>query len=214
MKNIRFFFVVPAFVFMGSTALHADDTLIIPRGSIAPKFIVFFPNNDSDGMKGFGTGLGAGVEGRFTIVNTEGIGIQIGPEIDYIGLSTYKETIYDPYYGSATLKGEFSTIKARGNFILLAPVRNVSFFFGGGLVYNSATFTFSNSGSITVSGSGLGGQILGGLDVLLGRGAMTVEITIPLAQKHKFEYSGPGGTLSVDVNIGGIELNIGYRFYF
>jgi len=219
MKNkIAIVMAVFAALILVPKTSYSDE--LVPKGSVAPKFIVFFPNDDYEGLKIFSTGFGGGVEARFNVMSTPTLGVYVGPEIDYIDFSTYSETYYDGY-DTYEDKESFSTFKIKGNFLIAVPLQNVSFFFGGGLVYNQSTIDVEltipemGSFSLTASGSGIGAQMLCGIDLLLGkRGALSFELTIPLWQSQDMEVSLMGQTGSVHMNIGGTELTAGYRFYF
>jgi len=204
---------------LGFQTSYSDE--LIPKGSVAPKFILFFPNDDTSGLKDFSTGFGGGVEARFNVMSSTTLGIYVGPEIEYIDFSTYKETYSDIDFTYES-KVTFSTYKIKANFLLVVPLQKISFFFGGGIVYNQSTMDWEitipgyGSTSLTLSGSGIGGQMLCGIDLLLGeRGALSFEFTIPLSQSQDMEASYMGESLSLeDMNVGGTELNVGYRFYF
>jgi len=219
MKNkIVIVIAVSAALILGSRPSYSDE--LIPKGSVAPKFIVFFPNDDYEGLKNFSTGFGGGVEARFNIVSTTTMGIYVGPELDYIDFSTMSQTYSDVDFTYED-KEKFTTIKIKGNFLLVVPLQKISFFFGGGLVYNQSTIDVEltipemGSFSLTASGSGIGAQMLCGIDLLLGnRGALSFELTIPLSQSQDMKLSYMVESDSLNMNVGGTELNVGYRFYF
>jgi len=194
------------------------------KGSLAPKFLIFVPNSDEEGMKDFSTGIGLGIDGRFNIAKH----FAIGAELNYIGFSTYEGTYsyYDEYmdeYYDMDLKATFSTIAIKFNALATFPINKFTPFAGFGLVYNSATLDMEVSMEdpytyelMTVeesaSGSGLGFQVVGGFDYhFSNKGALTAEISIPISQEIDFEVQGESfGTW----NVGGYELVVGYRFLF
>lgn len=194
------------------------------KGSLAPKFIGFIPNSDEEGLKDFSPGAGIGIDGRFNIAKN----FAIGAELAYIGYSNFDGTYsyYDEYlmeWYDVSLKATFSTIVFELNALATFPTGKFTPFVGFGLVYNSATIDMELSEEdpytyelITyeesASGSGAGFQVVGGFDYhFSNKGALTVEISIPISQEIDVEMEGVSlGTW----NIGGYELVAGYRFLF
>jgi hypothetical protein len=99
------------------------------KHSVAPKFLIFIPNdNDSGtmlspnnqeyGLKDYNAGIGTGVDVRFNILSTSVFNLQLGPEWDLIMLSikdkstsvgflTYDETLI------------FNTYKMKANVMMV-----------------------------------------------------------------------------------------------
>ncbi len=90
------------------------------------------------------------------------------------------------------------------------PLGIIRIFLGPGIVYNNPSVSISGGGSsTTLSTSGYGWEIVGGVDIgVTENGAITAEISFPIDQNVTF--SGNSAT----VNVGGYELMAGYRFFF
>jgi hypothetical protein len=165
--------------------------------SIAPKLIVFFPNSSNPGLNNYGPGIGIGVDGRYNFIKY----FAVAGELDYIGAS------------SATINGataSFSNFAVKVDALGTIPLNRITPFFGLGLVYNNPSVSFSGGGySNSLSGSGIGLELVGGADFLVTkRGAVTAEISIPISQGATFNGS------STTVDVGVYELMAGYRFLF
>ncbi len=165
--------------------------------SIAPKLIVFFPNSSNPGLNNYGPGIGIGVDGRYNFIKY----FAVAGELDYIGAS------------SATINGStasFSNFAVKVDALGTIPLNRITPFFGLGLVYNNPSVSFSGGGySNSLSGSGIGLELVGGADFLVTkRGAVTAEISIPISQSATFNGS------STNVDVGVYELMAGYRFLF
>jgi hypothetical protein len=167
------------------------------RWSVAPKFIVFFPNSSDPGLINFGPGVGVGVDGRYNFIKY----FAVAGELDYIGLSTYNTNGVTINYSDFAIKAD-----ALGTI----PLNRITPFFGLGLVYNSPTVSASANGySSSENGSGVGLELVGGADFMVrNNGAVTVEISIPISQSATFNGS------STNVDVGVYELMAGYRFLF
>ncbi len=178
------------------------------NGSVGVKLIGFFPNQDSDGLKDFSTGIGIGVDSRFNF----GDYFALGVELDYTGVSSWSGTNYDTQtatYYSYTM--DFSNVALKLDALGRFPLNNIIPFLGVGLVYNSSAFDTSTGqgyygyGSVTAYGLGLE-AVVGSDFVVGGNGAVTAELSVPIDQYSVF----PGST----VNVGGYEVMAGYRFLF
>lgn len=207
--------VVLAFGFMFPAAASAQYWSGNPEGngSLAVKFYSFFPNSNSNGLKDFSPGLGVGVDGRVNFGNY----FALAGELDYTGVSSASQTynVYDAYgnyVGSATDTAYFNDVAFKLDALVTLPAGSVIPFAGIGMVANYPTFTFSGyssgySGSASTSGSGIGMEIVGGADFLTGgSGAITAQISIPVNQTAYFS------DLGTNIDVGGFEIMVGYRF--
>ena len=179
------------------------------NGSVAVKFFSFFPNSNSNGLKDFSPGLGLGVDGRINF----GDYFALAGEMDYIGVSSASQSYYDSYgnyVGSDT--AYFEDVAFKLDALVTLPAGIVIPFAGLGMVANYPTFTFSGyssgySASANTSGSGVGMEIVGGADFMAGyNGAVTAQISIPVSQTAYFS------DLGTNIDVGGFELMVGYRF--
>ncbi len=172
--------------------------------SIAPKLIAFFPNSDSNGLNNYSTGVGIGVDARYNFLAF----FALAAELDYIGASNATGI----HYGStsATVNGNYSNFAVKIDALLTIPLGIIRIFLGPGIVYNNPSVSISGGGSsTTLSTSGYGWEIVGGVDIgVTENGAITAEISFPIDQNVTF--SGNSAT----VNVGGYELMAGYRFFF
>jgi len=206
--------------FMNVFSVSADE---YPwKHSVSSKFLMFFPNQADPGLKDFNAGPGTGVDVRFNILSTSVFNLQVGPEWDLIMFSI-KDT--------STPIDEtliFNTYKMKANLMMVfLPQKPVSIFLGGGMVYNFA-FIFGNASlvgqtfNVNATGSGVGAQAMGGIDIgVAKRGTITLELTLPISQKHSIDYKITDqetgdeiSSFSRDMNVGGIEFHVGYRFNF
>ena len=165
--------------------------------SVAPKLIVFFPNSSNPGLNNYGPGVGIGVDGRYNFIKY----FALAGELDYIGAS------------SATINGataNFSNFAVKVDALGTIPLNRITPFFGLGLVYNNPSVSVSGGGySNSLSGSGIGLELVGGADFLVTKnGAVTAQISIPISQGATFNGS------STTVDVGVYELMAGYRFLF
>ncbi len=183
------------------------------NGSVAVKFFSFFPNSNSNGLRDFSPGLGLGVDGRVNF----GDYFALAGELDYIGVSSASQTynVYDSYgnyVGSASDTAYFDDVAFKLDALVTLPAGIVVPFAGIGMVANYPTFTFSGyssgySASANTSGSGVGMEIVGGADFMAGyNGAITAQISIPVSQTAYFS------DLGTNIDVGGFELMVGYRF--
>ncbi|MCL4479555.1 MAG: porin family protein [Deltaproteobacteria bacterium] len=165
--------------------------------SVAPKLIIFFPNGSNPGLNNFGPGVGVGVDGRYNFMKY----FAVSAELDYLGVS------------SANINGateNFSNFAIKVDALGTIPLGKITPFFGLGPVYNSPSISVSGGGySTSISGSGIGLEIVGGADFLVTHnGAVTVEISLPISESATFNGS------STSVDVGSYELMGGYRFLF
>ncbi len=193
---------VTVLVLCGTAFAQYPYSAGVQSGSVGVKLIGFLPNSDSDGLKGFSTGIGVGVDSRFDFWNYFALGV----ELDYIGVSSASEAYYDQatnaYYSYTE---DFGGLALKLDALGTIPLNNITPFFGLGLVYNNSTFNDTYYGS--TSGVGIGLELVGGADFLMaGNGGITLEISVPINQYSDFD--------GVSVNVGGIEVMVGYRFLF
>lgn len=208
-------------------SVWADDWPCVH--SVAPKGVIFIPNSDKDGLKDFSGGIGTGAEVMFTILRSPYVNLQVGPELEFIGLSTYK-------YSAPTYSGRqmeigvmFNALKEKGNIAAVFPLGPVSLYLGGGIVLNyviSFGYTRNNINGpdtdTTITGAGFGLQALGGINIRAGRrGSVALGVTLPIAQNQDVEYITydhntnqrlASGTFRM--NVGVTELYAGYRINF
>ena len=164
--------------------------------SVAPKFIIFFPNSSNPGLNNFSPGVGVGVDGRYNFIKY----FAVAGELDYIGLSTYNTNGVTINYSDFAIKAD-----ALGTI----PLNRITPFFGLGFVYNNPSITYSGAYSNSWSGSGIGLELVGGADfIVTNHGAVTAEISLPISQNATFN----GSSTSDDVGV--YEIMAGYRFLF
>jgi Outer membrane protein beta-barrel domain len=212
--NVLFVFLLAVgFVFPSLASARYRDVSAEGNGSIAVKLFSFFPNGNSNGLQDFSTGLGVGVDGRINF----GDFFALAGELDYIGVSSASQTydVYDAYgnyLGSSTETAYFNNLVLKVDALVTLPAGMITPFAGIGLVDNNPTLTYTGSdngygASASTSGSGIGLEILAGADFMVaGDGAVTAEISLPVNQTANF------GDLGSNVDVGGIEIMVGYRF--
>jgi hypothetical protein len=198
---------------VGLAQYRMDNTM--GNGSIGLKFFGFYPNSNSNGLKDFSPGLGFGIDGRVNF----GPYFALAGEFDYIGVSSASQTYdvynsYGNYIGSATETAYFNNIALKLDALLTIPLRGIEPFAGIGIVGNYPTFTFSGSSggygaSTSTSGSGVGMEIVGGVDFMVGQsGALELGLSFPINQIAYFSDIG------TNIDVGGGEIMVGYRFIF
>lgn len=210
--GILFVIVLAAGCMLPSSALAYGGEIVAGYGgSVAAKLFTFFPNASTNGLKDFSTGLGVGVDARADLGNY----FALAGEFDYIGLSTASQ-VYDVYdaYGnylySTTETVYYTDVALKLDALVTLPLYRVTPFFGAGLVYNTPTLVYSSDNS-SISGSGIGMELVGGADLMLpGKSAITVELSIPVSQIANFDIGG----VSQNVDVGGVEIMVGYRLLF
>ncbi len=180
-------------------------------GSMAVKLLSFFPNGNTNGLKGFSPGLGVGFDGRINFGNY----FALAGELDYIGVSSANQTYdvddaYGHYLYTSTETAYFNNIELKIDALVTIPLYNVTPFFGAGIVYNNSTITYSSDfGPSSTSGEGIGLEIVAGADFMVAEnGAITIEVSVPIDQTVNFDGISPS------IDVGGVEVMAGYRFIF
>ncbi len=214
--SVVFMFILAAgFLFPSAAMARYGYSSSAASGSVGVKLFSFFPNSNSNGLRDFSPGLGVGIDGRVNF----GDFFALAGEFDYIGVSSASQTydVYDSYgnyIGSATETAYFNNLVFKVDALLTIPAGVITPFVGLGLVDNNPSFTFSGqsngySASSSTSGSGVGMEIVGGADFMAGfNGAVTAEISIPVDQTAYFSDIGS------NIDVGGVEIMVGYRFLF
>ena len=190
--------IVAALVVIGLVgSVKADDG---GTWSVAPKLIGFIPNNSDVGLNNFSTGFGIGVDARYNVIKY----FAVAPELDYIGISSHT---------TDGVTANFSTFAIKVDALGMYPVGIFTPFLGLGLVYNINSEIDLSGGGLPsgeyTNGSGLGYEFVIGSDFkVTHKGAIAVEISIPMSQLISLNQVS-----NTNVNVGGYELLVGYRFY-
>lgn len=225
--SIAAFVLMVSMILPPGAAAEGDEPQDFRIHSAGPKFVLFIPNTDTAGLKDFTAGLGVGGEVMFTIARTGFMSVQAGPEMEGV-ISGMSERVAQGM-GTMDINGSFLSFREKGNLALVFPLEPVSLYIGGGLVFDYSIVvetarnnTFGPDTDLVAVGAGIGAQALGGLNIRAGRrGAVTAGFTIPIGQKHSMSYTITDHSTSkeiangtFDMNVGGVELYAGYRFFF
>ncbi len=198
--------------------------------SVGPRGFLFFPNNDSSGLNGYGTGVGAGVDVRFTIARTNVLAVQVGPVMEFAvtGSNTAAPQGVTGLSGGET-RSTFFSMKQGGDLVIVFPINPIELFIGGGILTNYALLFETTRNypaepdlDIFSSGVGVGAEATAGINIRAGnRGSVTVGLTYPIGQRQRMDYtiydhatSDKLATSTSTINVGGAELYAGYRLNF